>query len=102
MGWNALGYFHDKIHVPVIFLTARRKEVDQIVGLGLGADDYLPKPFDPDILIAHIWAVLRRTRTSQSVEQRPQVIVVGDLTINSWSRTVSQASRLVELTPKEI
>ncbi len=100
-GLEALRYFHDKIGVPVIFLTARRRQVDQIVGLELGADDYLPKPFDTDILIAHIRAVLRRTRSAQPAEQRPQVIQVGDLTIDPWSRTVSQAGQPVELTPKE-
>lgn len=72
-GLDALHYFHDKIGVPVIFLTARRRQVDQIVGLELGADDYLPKPFDPDILIAHIRAVLRKTKNIQ-VEQRPQIV----------------------------
>lgn len=101
-GLDALRYFHDKINVPVIFLTARRRQVDQIVGLELGADDYLPKPFDPDVLIAHIRAVLRRTKAAiQTVEQRPQILQVGDLTINPWSRTVSQGNRVVELTPKE-
>ena len=100
-GLEALRYFHDKIGVPVIFLTARRRQVDQIVGLELGADDYLPKPFDPDILIAHIRAVLRRTRAVQPDEPRPQVIQVGDLTINPWSRTVALAGQPVELTPKE-
>ena len=100
-GLEALRYFHDKIGVPVIFLTARRRQVDQIVGLELGADDYLPKPFDTDILIAHIRAVLRRTKSAQPGEQRPQVIQVGDLTIDPWSRTVTQAGQPVELTPKE-
>lgn len=100
-GLDALRYFHDKLSVPVIFLTARRRQVDQIVGLELGADDYLPKPFDPDVLIAHIRAVLRRTKITQPTEQRPQVMQVGDLTINPWSRTVSQGNRIVELTPKE-
>jgi DNA-binding response OmpR family regulator len=100
-GLEALRYFHDKIGVPVIFLTARRRQVDQIVGLELGADDYLPKPFDPDILVAHIRAVLRRTRAVQPDEPRPQVIQVGDLTINPWSRVVTLAGQVVELTPKE-
>jgi len=100
-GLEALRYFHDKIGVPVIFLTARRRQLDQIVGLELGADDYLSKPFDPDILIAHIRAVLRRTRGIPPAEQRPQVLQVGDLSINSWSRTVTLAGQLVELTPKE-
>ena len=100
-GLEALRYFHDEIGVPVIFLTARRRQVDQIVGLELGADDYLPKPFDPDILIAHIRAVLRRTRATQPVEQRPQVMQVGDLSINPWSRAVTLDGKLLELTPKE-
>jgi len=100
-GLEALRYFHDKFSVPVIFLTARRRQLDQIVVLELGADDYLSKPFDPDILIAHIRAVLRRTRGIPPAEQRPQVLQVGDLSINSWSRTVTLAGQLVELTPKE-
>jgi DNA-binding response OmpR family regulator len=100
-GLEALRYFHDRIGVPVIFLTARRRELDQILGLELGADDYLPKPFDPDVLIAHIRAVIRRTRSTKPVENRPQAIQVGNLAIDPWSRTVTQAGRLVELTPKE-
>ena len=100
-GLEALRYFHDKIGVPVIFLTARRREVDQIIGLELGADDYLPKPFDPEVLIAHMRAVLRRTRGAQPSDQRPHVIQLGDLTIDSWSRSVTLASKPVDLTPKE-
>jgi DNA-binding response OmpR family regulator len=100
-GLEALRYFHDKLGLPVIFLTARRRQVDQIIGLELGADDYLPKPFDPDILIAHIRAVLRRVKSSQPADQRPQAIQIGDLSIDPWSRTVSLAGRPVDLTPKE-
>ena len=100
-GLDALRYFHDKLSIPVIFLTARRRQVDQIVGLELGADDYLPKPFDPDILIAHIRAVLRRTRAAQFSDQRPNLMQLGDLVIDPWSRTVSRQGKTVELTPKE-
>ncbi len=102
-GLEALRYFHDKIGIPVIFLTARRRPIDQIVGLELGADDYLPKPFDPDILMAHIHAVLRRTRGGQPAgESEPsKTLQVGDLTINAWSRTVMQGENLLQLTPKE-
>jgi DNA-binding response OmpR family regulator len=100
-GLEALRYFHDKIGVPVIFLTARRRQVDQIVGLELGADDYLPKPFDPDILIAHIRAVLRRTRATRPLEQRPEMIQVGDLNIDPWARTVTLAGQSLDLTPRE-
>ncbi|NMC85766.1 MAG: response regulator transcription factor [Anaerolineaceae bacterium] len=100
-GLEALRYFHDKLNVPVIFLTARRREVDQIVGLELGADDYLPKPFDTDVLIAHIKAVLRRTRGTFTPEQGPIELKVGDLFINSKSHTVTVAGKPVELTAKE-
>jgi DNA-binding response OmpR family regulator len=100
-GLEALRYFRDKLGLPVIFLTARRRGVDQIIGLELGADDYLTKPFDPDILIARIHAVLRRTRASQSGGARPAAIQVGDLVIDPWSRTVKKGSQPINLTPKE-
>lgn len=100
-GLEAIRYFRDKIGIPVIFVTARRRGLDQIVGLELGADDYLTKPFDTDVLIAHIRAVLRRTRAAQPVDQRPQAVRSGNLSIDPWSRTVTKAGRSVELTPKE-
>ena len=100
-GMEALRYFREKIGVPVIFLTARRRELDEILGLELGADDYLVKPVKTDILIARIRAVLRRTRTIQPAEQRLQSITVGDLVIDPWSRTLNQVGRVIELTPKE-
>ncbi len=100
-GLEALRYFRDKIGIPVIFLTARRRELDEVLGLELGADDYLIKPVKTDILIARIRAVLRRTRTTQSVEQRHQSITVGDLAIDPWSRTLFQNGRTIDLTPKE-
>jgi DNA-binding response OmpR family regulator len=100
-GLEALRYFREKIGVPVIFLTARRRELDEILGLELGADDYLVKPVKTDILIARIRAVLRRTRTIQPTEQRLQSITVGDLVIDPWSRTLNQQGRFIELTPKE-
>lgn len=100
-GLEALRYFREKIGIPVIFLTARRRELDEILGLEMGADDYLIKPVKTDILIARIRAVLRRTRTIQPAEQRLQSITVGDLVIDPWSRTLIQAGRLIELTPKE-
>ncbi|MEA4906207.1 MAG: response regulator transcription factor [Chloroflexi bacterium] len=100
-GLEALRYFHDKLGIPVIFLTARRRQIDQIVGLELGADDYLPKPFDPDVLMAHIRAVLRRTRSAASPGPGLHAVQVGDLAIDPRSRTASQAGRALQLTPKE-
>jgi DNA-binding response OmpR family regulator len=100
-GLEALRYFRDKVGLPVIFLTARRREFDQVLGLELGADDYLTKPFDPEVLIAHIRAVLRRTKAAPLSEQKMQILQVGDLKIDLRARIVTEAGRVIELTPKE-
>ncbi len=100
-GLEALRHFRDRAGLPVIFLTARRREFDQVLGLELGADDYLTKPFDPEVLIAHIKAVLRRARPAGPQEPKSQAIQVGELKIDARSRTVSLQGRPVELTPKE-
>jgi DNA-binding response OmpR family regulator len=100
-GLEALRHFRDKAGLPVIFLTARRREFDQVLGLELGADDYLTKPFDPEVLIAHIKAVLRRSRPAAPLEPKSQAVQIGELKIDARSRTVSLQGRVVELTPKE-
>lgn len=100
-GLEALRYFRDKVGLPVIFLTARRREFDQVLGLELGADDYLTKPFDPEVLIAHIRAVLRRTKSVPQTETKSQVLQVGELRIDPAARTVIKAGQSLELTPKE-
>ena len=61
-GLDALKEFRESQRVPVIFLTGRRREMDQVLGLELGADDYVTKPFDKDVLLARIKVLLRRTR----------------------------------------
>ena len=87
-------------HVPVIMLTARGEDVDRIVGLELGADDYLPKPFNPRELVARIRAVLRRMeRPSDQPRHR---LSIGTLTVNLDARTVSDAAGAeIELTSAE-
>ena len=60
-GLEAVRHFQKEIDVPVIFVSARRRELDTILGLELGADDYITKPFNPDVLLAHVKAVLRRS-----------------------------------------
>ena len=100
-GLEALRYFRDKMGLPVIFLTARRREFDQVLGLELGADDYLTKPFDPEVLIAHIKAVLRRAKPVSQPEQKTQAIQLGDLKIDPRSRNVFMGTRQIDLTPKE-
>src|SRR5262245_15030022 len=78
-GLDALRGIRAEIAVPVIFLTARRRELDQVLGLELGADDYVTKPFDLDVLLARIKAVIRRTLAAPLPAARPDRLVVGDL-----------------------
>jgi two-component system response regulator CpxR len=88
--------------VPVLLLTARGQDVDRIVGLELGADDYLPKPFNPRELLARIRAVLRRTRGDAAERQAPQTSVrVGDVELNPATRTVLRGGEAVDLTAVE-
>ena len=98
-GLEALRLLQQHVSVPVIFVTARRRELDEIVGLELGADDYITKPFDRDVLLARIKAVLRRT-SSHNV-QRPQQVIVGDLRIESASHEVWVGQRSINMSPKE-
>jgi len=88
--------------VPVLLLTARGQDVDRIVGLELGADDYLPKPFNPRELVARIRAILRRTRGEGAEKQAPQSSVrVGDVELNPATRTVLRGGEAVDLTAVE-
>ena len=70
-GFEVLRRMRDKSRIPVLLLTARGEDVDRIVGLEIGADDYLPKPFNPRELVARIRAVLRRTHASERGGERP-------------------------------
>ncbi|HKW67371.1 MAG TPA: response regulator, partial [Terriglobales bacterium] len=88
---------------PVLLLTARGQDVDRIVGLELGADDYLPKPFNPRELVARIRAILRRTKGGEPGErQAPQTSVrVGDVELNPATRTVLRGGEAVDVTAVE-
>ena len=84
--------------MPIIVLTARGDEADRIVGLELGADDYMVKPFSPKELVARVRAVLRRTDGTQ---QAPDVVRAADLVIDVPAMRVSAAGQRVDLTPTE-
>jgi len=88
--------------LPIVMLTARGDDVDRIVGLEIGADDYLPKPFNPRELVARINAVLRRVRPD-APEERPdgEILAVGDIEMDNRTRTVRRAGNSVELTAVE-
>lgn len=100
-GLDALRLFKEKIGIPVIFLTARRRNLDEVVGLELGADDYITKPFDKDVLLAHIKAVLRRAEPAQRKIDVSAPIVVGDLTVDPGAHTVVIGGQPVDLRPRE-
>jgi two-component system response regulator CpxR len=90
---------------PVLLLTARGDAVDRIVGLEIGADDYLPKPFDPRELLARIRAILRRTRAARrqpgTEGDDDSTIRVGDLTLSPTTRAVTLGDKDVDLTTME-
>src|SRR5512143_4190558 len=75
-GLEALREIKAQHNLPVIFLTGRRRELDEVLGVELGADDYITKPFDVDVVLAHIKAVLRRTEKNPQQEKLNQSLVV--------------------------
>src|SRR6185503_6113139 len=83
--------------VPVIFLTARAEEVDRVLGLELGGDDYLTKPFSPAELVARVKAVLRRTDGAPA----PEVVQAGAVTIDTGRREVRVGDDVIDVTTKE-
>ncbi|RME48325.1 MAG: DNA-binding response regulator [Caldilineae bacterium] len=101
-GLDALRNFRRQADTPVIFVTARRQALDQVLGLELGADDYITKPFELSVLLARIKAVLRRADRTSAPSAAPQTpLHVGDLTIDPAGRTVTIAGRPIALRPRE-
>ncbi len=86
-------------NVPIIMLTARVDETDKLIGLELGADDYVTKPFSPRELVARVRAVLRRTGGEREQPQAP--IVAGDVQVDLERRQATVGGKPVELTPTE-
>jgi DNA-binding response OmpR family regulator len=102
-GLEVLRQLQQRCDLPVIFLTARRRELEQVLGLELGADDYVTKPFDADVLLARIRAVLRRSQRHFPAPGTPSndLLIVGDLAINTAAHSVAVASASVELSRRE-
>ncbi|MFZ0035196.1 MAG: response regulator transcription factor [Sedimentisphaerales bacterium] len=93
---KALKQQHSTAHIPIIILSAKSRETDKVVGLELGADDYVTKPFSPRELLARVKAVLRRHR-----EQPAEEIKVGQIVIDSTKHKVLVKGREIELTATE-
>jgi two-component system, OmpR family, alkaline phosphatase synthesis response regulator PhoP len=89
---------HETQRTRIIMLTARTDEADQLLGLELGADDYIPKPFSPRIVVARVKALLRRT---EAVPTTPHYLQIADLEINPDTHTLTRAGDAIELTPTE-
>jgi len=83
---------------PLIMMTARVEEADQIIGLEIGADDYITKPFSPRVVVAKVRSLIRRTQTQREAEQE---ISFGELKIDKNAHTVMKSDRPIDLTPTE-
>lgn len=101
-GFEVLRRIRAESKIPVLMLTARGDDIDRIVGLEIGADDYLPKPFNPRELTARIRAILRRTGSEPAADRALEKrLRVGDVELDSGTRAISRAGENVELTAVE-
>jgi two-component system response regulator CpxR len=99
-GFEVLRQIRTTSRLPVVMLTARGDDVNRIIGLQIGADDYLPKPFNPLELVARINAVLRRSQP-QSDQEKTEIISIGDIEMDNRTRTVRRGGEPIELTVVE-
>jgi DNA-binding response OmpR family regulator len=97
-GWEVCRRVRANSDLPIIMLTARDEDIDKIVGLEIGADDYLTKPFNPRELVARVKAILRRSDRASSPTK---VVRIGDLTIDPARREVLVAGQSIDLRTKE-
>ena len=100
-GFEVLRRVRQQSDVPVIMLTAKGSDSDRVVGLELGADDYLPKPFNPRELLARIRAVMRRSESSSAGTRRPGNLRASGIELDPSRREVRVAEELVHLTTTE-
>jgi DNA-binding response OmpR family regulator len=102
-GLDAMHKFKDQFDLPIIFVTARRRELDEALGLELGGDDYITKPFDFNVLVAHIKAVLRRfERVPSSLDDgTKEPLVVGSMVVDPKSHAVTLSGKPIELPRRE-
>ncbi len=100
-GWEVCRRIRANSNLPILMLTARDDDIDKIVGLEMGADDYLTKPFNPRELVARVRAILRRVGGETAVADENQPRQLGDVTIDPRSRVVTIAGAPVTLRTKE-
>lgn len=98
-GWQAARLIRKESDLPILFLTARVDDSDQIMGLEIGADEYITKPFSPRVVVAKVRALLRRAYGDMQAEMT--IYTVGDLEMNVEQHTVKRGGDLIDLTPSE-
>lgn len=92
----------DKVSTPIILVTAKGDEFDRVLGLELGADDYITKPFSPREVVARLKAVLRRSQVSTDINKTDEMVIsIQDLLINDSKKTVMKENIVLSLTPRE-
>ena len=100
-GMHTLIRLRENRNIPVIFITAKSEDSDMILGLNMGADDYITKPFKPIEVIARVKSHLRRYMELGSAELKKDVLTIGDITVDDAAKEVMFMDEKVSLTPKE-
>jgi DNA-binding response OmpR family regulator len=98
-GWSVCRRIREKSDVPIIMITARVEDDDQLMGFELGADEYVTKPFSPRVLVARATVLMKRTEGTMGRDG--EILTFGDLVVNRMAYTVSVAGHTINLSPKE-
>lgn len=100
-GWQVCKAIRETEMIPILMLTARSETKDKVHGLGIGADDYLTKPFEPEELLARVFSLLRRSMFNQAHTVQGSTITLHNLQINAEAREIHIHGEVVDFTPKE-
>ena len=100
-GISATAKLREECNVPIILLTAKSEDTDKVLGLNVGADDYITKPFNPIEVLARVRSQLRRYTTLGGLEQKPSKLVIGGIVLNDETKAVTVDGEPVNLTPIE-
>lgn len=100
-GIAATAKIREESNVPVILLTAKSEDTDKVLGLNIGADDYITKPFNPIEVLARVRSQLRRYTTLGGMEQKPNKLTIGPISVDDETKTVTVDGEAVNLTPIE-
>ena len=100
-GISATAKLRETCNVPIILLTAKSEDTDKVLGLNMGADDYITKPFNPMEVLARVRSQLRRYTSLGGMEQKPNRIVIGGIALDDDTKTVTEDGEPVSLTPIE-